>query len=100
LKLDAQILEGSFRGLQCKFRVERFLLDLRIAQFQDDRVRFDLGTGTQQNPLDAAISRGREPPGVLGDERAKAANLPNGAAGSIRARAMDTAMTTMTPTAA
>ena len=39
LELHAQVFERGFRRLQREPRVERFLLDLRVAQLEDHRVR-------------------------------------------------------------
>ena len=77
LELDAQVFERGLGRLQRQPRVDGFLLDLRIAQFQDDRIGTDLCAGPQQNPFDATIGRGRQPPGVLGHERAEAPHLPD-----------------------
>ena len=43
------------RRLQREPRVERFLLDLRVAQDEDDRVGRDGGARPQQDALDAAL---------------------------------------------
>ncbi len=75
LQLHAQVLERGFRRLEGQTRVQRFLLDLRVAQFEDDGLGLHLRAWTQQDSLDAAVSVGRQPAGVLGDERAEAADL-------------------------
>ena len=77
LQLHAKILERGFSRLQREAGVERFLLDLWVAQFENDRIRTHQGARPKQNSLDAAIGRRRQPTRVFRDERAEATHLAN-----------------------
>ena len=75
LELHSKVFERCFGRMQCQARIERFLLDLRVGQFQDDGVRLDLRPGSQKDSVHAAIGSRGQPPRVLRDERAEAAML-------------------------
>jgi hypothetical protein len=61
-------------GLPGKFGVSDLLLQVRVAEFDDDGVRFDDRAGLQI-PLDAACGGGRNRPDFFGLEGAGASDL-------------------------
>ena len=75
LKLGFRLLVGGFRALQLIFRVERLLLQLRIAEIENHRVRFHGRSGKQIALLDAPLGRRRDHPHGFRHEGAQPADF-------------------------
>jgi hypothetical protein len=77
LQLYPQVLEGRLSRLQGEARVQRFLFQLGVTQFEDHGVRLYYGARPQHDSLDAPFSGSRQPSRVLRDERSEASDLAN-----------------------
>jgi hypothetical protein len=75
LELDGESVELGLGRLELPFRVLRGELQLRIAEFEEDRAGLNLGAGLDDDALDLALGRRGNPADLLGDERAGASDL-------------------------
>ena len=75
LHLHAEVDEAGLGGLQLQFGIVQFLLEGRIAQFENHRVGAHRGAGPEHDSLYPADRRRRNPADVLWNERAQAADL-------------------------
>ena len=55
LQLRPEVLEGCLGRLQRKLRVQHLLLNLRVTEFQDDRLGLDRGARAEEDPFDPAV---------------------------------------------
>ncbi len=77
VELHPQALQLRLRRVLLEACVQRFLLNLRIAQLENDAVRQDGRAWLQQYALDPCVGRRRNPACVLRHERARPADLPD-----------------------
>ena len=79
LTVEADPQVGKLRFLRSKLvgRVTKLLLELRIAQLEDDRLGLHIDARKENAPFDASAGPGRHPSNRLGqdDERSRAAHL-------------------------
>ncbi len=75
LELSLSIFKAGLRRLEGKLRFLDGLLQIRVAQLQNDGVGRNLRTRPQQDALDPPLGGGRNPPDVFRDERAGPADL-------------------------
>jgi hypothetical protein len=77
LTLEIGLLVGVRRlgGAELELGCQDLLLQIRVRHLEDDTIRLDLRARAEDVALDATGGGGRDPPDVLGDERAGAADL-------------------------
>ena len=63
--------------MHLEFRVLGFLIELRIAELEDDVVGFHRGARAEQDPLDPSLRSGRNPANILRNQRSEPADLAN-----------------------
>ena len=75
LRLNAEVQQRGFGGLDLQRGVLELLIELRIDELQDHGVRLHRRARVEEDPLDASLGRGGDPADVLRHERAGTAHL-------------------------
>ena len=75
LRLDAEVLQRGFRGLDLEVRVLQLLIELRVEELEDHAVGGDRRSRVEQDAFDAPLRGGGNPADVLRHQRAGAAHF-------------------------
>src|SRR5579885_506956 len=70
IDLDFEVSEVGFRALQLILSVKGILLELRVAEFEDDGVGLDDCAGAEDDAVHASFGLRSNPMNIFGDERA------------------------------